>query len=149
MEECHMEWSNKTDWNESLDTWGTLLRSLAQGGLLYSEGGETDLVRYRRMQEIAQALLDGSHSVSDEQVRAMADDLRGRVPSLTEEQADALARELLGKQEGVGQEQVRAWGVELLAMADASLEDGLENLYDVGRYEVVRDLGRKMRDLDI
>ena len=36
----------------------------------------------------------------------------------------------------------------LLAMAVASLEDGLENLYDVGRYEVVRDLGRKMRDLD-
>ena len=93
-----MEWSNKTDWNECLNTWGALLRSLAQGGLLYSEGGETDMVRYRRMQEIAQALLDGSRSVSDEQIRTMADDLRRRVPSLTEEQADALARELLGKQ---------------------------------------------------
>ena len=144
-----MEWNNTMDWNERLSTWGTLLRSLAQGGLLYSEGGETDLVRYRRMQEIAQALLDGSDSVSDAQVAEMAAGLRGRVESLTEEQADALARELLGKKAvSVAEEQVRAWGEELLAMADASLEDGLENLYDIGRYEVVRDLGRKMRDLE-
>ena len=144
-----MGWNIQMDWNECLETWGSLLRSLAQGGLLYSEGGETDMARYRRMQEIAQALLDGSHSVSGEQVQAKADELRSRVPSLTGEQADALARELLGKKAvSVAEEQVRAWGEELLAMADASLEDGLENLYDIGRYEVVRDLGRKMRDLE-
>lgn len=143
-----MEWNIQMDWNECLETWGSLLRSLAQGGLLYSEGGETDMARYRRMQEIAQALLDGSHSVSGEQVQAKADELRSRVPSLTGEQADALARELLGEQESVAEDQVRAWGEELLGMADASLEDGLENLYDVGRYEVVRELGEKMRRLD-
>ena len=139
---------DQMDWNECLSTWGNHLRGLAQAGLYYGEDGEPGQIRYRRMKEIAQLLLDGCDSVSDDQVLEMVESLRKRVPDLAEEQAVALARELLGKKEGIAEEQVRAWGVELLEMADASQEEGLDNLYDIGRYQGVRVLGEKMRDLE-
>lgn len=145
-----MDWiENQMDWNEYLSTWGVRLRSLAQGGLYYGEGGEADIPRYQRMQEIARELVEASEAVSDEQVAEMAQSLRRQAASLTEADADALARQLLGKKEGVAQEQVRVWGRELAEMADARLEEGLENLYDVGRFEAVRELGAQMRDLDL
>ena len=100
-----MDWiENQMDWNEYLSTWGVRLRSLAQGGLYYGEGGEADIPRYQRMQEIARELVEASEAVSDEQVAEMA---------------------------------------------DARLEEGLENLYDVGRFEAVRELGAQMRDPDL
>ena len=142
-----MEWNDKMEWNECLSTWGAHLRGLAQGGLYYGEGGEPDMARYRRMKEIAQAMLEGGDSVSDGQLAEMARSLR-QAASLTEADADALARQLLGKKPGVAEAQVRAWGAELAEMAESRLAEDLENLYDIGRFEAVRDLGRKMRDLD-
>ena len=148
MEWSEKLWNEKITWNERLSEWGEHLRGLAQGGLYYGEGGEADTVRYRRMREIAQSLLEGGEAAGEEQLAAVAADLRGRVPSLTQEQADALARELIQKKEAVAEDQVRAWGAELAEMAEARLAEDLENLYDIGRFEAVRDLGRKMRDLE-
>mgnify|MGYP000507934362 CR=1 FL=1 len=54
-----MDWiENQMDWNEYLSTWGVRLRSRAQGGLYYGEGGEADIPRYQRMQEIARELVE-------------------------------------------------------------------------------------------
>lgn len=145
-----MDWTeSQMDWNEYLNTWGVRLRSLAQGGLYYGEGGEEDIPRYQRMQEIARELVEGSDSVSDEQVAEMARNLRRQAASLTEADADALARQLLGKKTGLAREQVRAWGAELAEMAEARLAGDLENLYDIGRFEAVRELGAQMRDLEL
>lgn len=136
------------EWNDYLNIWGRDLQGLAQGGVLYGEGGEDALARYTRVKEIAGQLLESTASApaDDAQAAVMAASLRQRVPGLTEEQADAMAREVLGETAGVTRDQVRAWGAELETLAAAALDGDLENPFDIDRYEVIRQVGGKMRD---
>ena len=135
------------EWNECLNDWGTRLRGLAQGGLHYGGDGETGLVRYRRVREIALQMMDSTDCVDDGEVTEMACKLQKRVAGMTEEQAGSLARELLGKKAGVTEEQVHAWGAELVEMADTGLAEGLESPFDLDRYQVIHQLGEKMQAL--
>lgn len=134
---------------DHLNIWGKDLQGLAQGGLLYGEGGEDDKARYARIKEIAKQLLESTAATraDDGQVAVMIASLRQRVPGLTEEQAEAMAREVLGETAGVSADQVRAWGAELVKMAETALDGGeLENPFDIDRYEVIRQVGGNMRD---
>ena len=126
------------EWNECLNDWGTRLRGLAQGGLHYGGDGETGLVRYRRVREIALQMMDSTDCVDDGAVTEMACKLQKRVAGMTE---------LLGKKAGVTEEQVHAWGAELVEMADTGLAEGLESPFDLDRYQVIRQLGEKMQAL--
>ena len=67
------------EWNECLNDWGTRLRGLAQGGLHYGGDGETGLVRYRRVREIALQMMDSTDCVDDGEVTEMACKLQKRV----------------------------------------------------------------------
>ena len=116
------------EWNECLNDWGTRLRGLAQGGLHYGGDGETGLVRYRRVREIALQMMDSTDCVDDGEVTEMACKLQKRVAGMTEEQ-------------------VHAWGAELVEMADTGLAEGLESPFDLDRYQVIRQLGEKMQAL--
>ena len=49
--------------------------------------------------------------------------------------------------DAVTEAELQVWGEELVGMADASLEEELENPFDLDRYQVVRQLGEKMRAL--
>ena len=142
-----MEWS----WNECLTTWGTSLRGLAQGGICYGQDGADGAARYGRLREIALELLKCDGGEEDSRIGGMIPVLLKREPSMSREEAAALARELLGLPEPVslGEEQVRAWGAEIVALAEAGLEGDLESPFDIDRYQAIRQLGGKMRDLDL
>ena len=146
MGEYQMEWT----WCECLSTWGNSLRGLAQGGLCYGEDGESGTARYGRLREIALELLKSGSGEEDGRIGEMVPILLKHVPAMSREEAVALARELLGLPEPVclAEEQVQAWGAEIVALADAGLEGDLESPYDIDRYQAIRQLGGKMRDLD-
>ncbi len=58
-----------------------------------------------------------------------------------------IALQMIDDGDAVTEEALQVWGAELVDMADASLEEGLENPFDLDRYQVVRQLGEKMRAL--
>ena len=58
-----------------------------------------------------------------------------------------IALQMIDDGDAVTEAERQGWGEELVGMADASLEEELENPFDLDRYQVVRQLGEKMRAL--
>lgn len=114
---------------------------LAQGGLHYGGDGETGLVRYRRVREIALQMMDSTDCVDDGEVTEMACKLQKRVARYDGGAGWEFGQGAAGKEGWRHGEQVHAWGAELVEMADTGLAEGLESPFDLDRYQVIRQLG--------